>query len=119
MTAARGGQLLGTDRTGLKVRDALARELTARGYRLKRDVGLGRLSLDLAVATHEDRTFRVGVDCSAFLREADPLTRDLYVPLFWQRLGWSLLRVTPGLWRDHREDVLAAIDAAVDAAVDA
>lgn len=115
---ARGGQLLNVGRTGLLVRDALARELTARGYRVKRDVGLGRLSLDLAVATHEDRVFRVGVDCSAFLHEADPLTRDLYVPLFWQRLGWTLLRVTPGLWRDDRAAVVAAIDAAVDAASD-
>jgi len=113
---ARGGRLLGGGRTGLAVRDALAAALIERGYRVKREVGLGRLSLDLAVATHEDRTFRVGVDCSAFLRESDPLTRDLYVPLFWQRLGWTLIRVTPGRWRDERDRVLAAIDEAVDAA---
>lgn len=113
---ARDGRLERAGRTGLAVRDALARALEQRGYRVKRDVGLGRLSLDLAVAGFDDAVFRVGVDCSAFLAESDAFTRDVYVPLFWQRLGWTLLRVTPGQWLEDERAVLKAIDEAVDRA---
>lgn len=113
---ARDGRLERAGRTGLAVRDALAKALEQRGYRVKRDVGLGRLSLDLAVAGFDDDVFRVGVDCSAFLAEGDAFTRDVYVPLFWQRLGWTILRVTPGLWLEDERAVLQAIDGAVDRA---
>ena len=58
----------------------------------------------------------MGVDTSGFLQRADALTRDLYVPRFWERLGWKLVRVTPGMWLDHRDDVLRHIDAAVEEA---
>lgn len=101
------------ERPGLALRDALATALDERGYRVKKALGLGRLSLDLGVAALDDPAFHVGVDTSAWLEERDPLTRDLYVPKFWERLGWTLLRVTPGQWKAERAAVLAAVDDAV------
>ncbi|MCB9734446.1 MAG: hypothetical protein H6745_17800 [Deltaproteobacteria bacterium] len=103
----------GGGRPGLALRDRLATALDERGYRVKTALGLGRLSLDLGVGRLDDDAYRVGVDTSAWLDESDPLTRDLYVPKFWERLGWTLLRVTPGQWKAERAAVLARVDGAV------
>jgi len=100
-------------RTGTKLRDAIARALTARGHVVQRDLGLGRLSLDLAVRGADDDTFRVGLDTSGYLMRRDALMRELYVPLFWQRVGWKLVRVTPGAWRRDPKAVIAAIEKAL------
>jgi len=103
----------GVPRTGSKLRDALAKALEAEGHVVQKDLGLGRLSLDLAVRAADDDTFRVGLDTSGYLGRKDPLMRELYVPLFWQRVGWKLIRVTPGAWRRDPKAILEAIGKAL------
>jgi len=113
VTAGEGAGLR-SRRPGLVLRDALAVALDARGYRVKKGLGLGRLSLDIGVGTFEDERFRIGVDTSGWLEAADPMARELYIPTFWRRLGWTLIRVTPGWWREDPGGVLEVIDRAVD-----
>ena len=92
-------------RLGAKVRESLARALAeATGRPPVERHGLGTLRIDLA---YPDR--RLAIDCGEFLALADPLTRDVYTPRFWRRMGWRLVRVTPGMWLEQRESVLAGI----------
>ena len=76
-------------RLGLQIREQLALRLEEKGFRVARDHGLGTYRLDLAVGHPEEEVWRVGVDCSSFLTEVDPLARDVYSRQFWLRLGWK------------------------------
>ncbi|MFT3771071.1 MAG: AAA domain-containing protein [Minicystis sp.] len=108
VTAASRGPA-GHSRVGDRVRDELAGALEARGLRTGRSVGLGHRRLDLAVGRPGEEAWRVGVDCTQFLRDADALSRDVYTPRFWQRLGWRVVRVTPGMWHERAGEVVASI----------
>jgi hypothetical protein len=105
VAAAVGPDPAGDRRVGARVRRELAAALRARGEEevLER-YGLGALRIDLALPRRQ-----LAVDCGAFLTVEDPLTRDVYGPRFWQRMGWELWRVTPGMWRDGREAVLTRL----------
>jgi very-short-patch-repair endonuclease len=85
--------------------------LALRGLRVEPGFGIGRQRLDLAVG-HAGGPFRVGVDAS-FLDERDALARDVYQPSFWQRAGWTVLRVTPRMWRTDPDDVVTRVLAAI------
>ncbi len=98
---------------GRRVRDELAAELRARGLRCAVGLGLGSKGLDLAVGLPERDAWSLGVDCTELLAEPDALARDVYTPRFWQRLGWQVRRVTPGMWLHRREEVLAELERAV------
>ncbi len=117
--AATLGQGKGTTRAtsgtsiGKRLRDEIAKVLEGRGHVVHKDLGLGRLSLDLAVRSGTDDTFRVGLDTSGYLQRRDPLMRELYVPLFWQRVGWHLIRVTPGAWQRDPKSIITAIEKAL------
>ncbi|WP_168210313.1 AAA domain-containing protein [Persicimonas caeni] len=99
---------------GSRVRDELAEALERRGYGVRRDVGLGSQRLDLAVRRGPAEPWRVGVDCREFLRQPEPLARDVYLPAYWQRQGWTLTRVTPGMWLERADEVVEHILELVD-----
>jgi AAA domain/Protein of unknown function (DUF4011) len=94
----------GDRRVGARVRQELAAALRDRGEEVAEQYGLGALRIDLALPQR-----RLAVDCGGFLTAEDPLTRDVYGPRFWRRMGWTLQRVTPGMWGEGREAVLALL----------
>lgn len=93
------------ERIGLE----LAATLEARGLRVRCGLGLGHEKLDLAVGLPGETRWRLGVDFAGFLSERDALRRDVYSPRFWRRLGWRVLRVSPGMWLEDREGVVERI----------
>jgi hypothetical protein len=99
-----------SDRLGVRVRDQLAEALESEGLEVCRDFGIGPYRLDLAVK-HPLRpdSWACGIDCSRFLGLANTLQRDISEPSFWRRAGWKLIRVSPAMWWDRREDVLHAV----------
>jgi hypothetical protein len=70
---------------------------------------VGHRRLDLVVGRPGEETWRLGVDCTEFLRERDGMSRDVYGPRFWQRLGWHVTPVSPGMWKEDRASVIARI----------
>ncbi|OJY16803.1 MAG: hypothetical protein BGO98_11450 [Myxococcales bacterium 68-20] len=101
-------------RVGERICSELDAALVARGLRTKRGLGLGHGKLDLAVGRADEERWRLGVDCSDFLGEGDALRRDVYGPRFWERLGWRVLRVSPGMWVEDRAAVVERIARIVD-----
>jgi hypothetical protein len=97
---------------GLTVRRQLARDLEDRGLEVELQFGVGRKRLDLVVSRPGSAS-RIGVDCGAFLDIQPPLSRDVYSRGYWSRLGWNVIRVTPGMWLEQREAVITQILAAV------
>jgi len=89
--------------------EALESALRSRGLRTQRDVGLGPRRIDLAVGLPDEDRFRAGVDCTQFLHDGAALSRDVYTPRFWRRLGWRVVRVTPGRWHTRPDEVVAAV----------
>ncbi len=98
---------------GMRVRDQLAAALRERGLQIAIDHGLGIRRVDLAVRADAEADWTLGIDCTQLLQVPDPLTRDVYTPEFWRRLGWTTLRVTPGMWLEERCAVLERIERAV------
>ena len=93
---------------GGEVRRQLVEALRSLGLEVETDFGVGRTRLDVAVSRRGSPS-RVGVDCGAFLDIEAPLTRDVYSRGYWARLGWRVIRVTPGMWCEEREAVVARI----------
>ncbi|HRE91612.1 MAG TPA: AAA domain-containing protein, partial [Myxococcota bacterium] len=99
---------------GRRLADVIAKALDQRGLIVAREIGLGRLSLDLAVRRPDDPVFRVALDTSGYLSRRHALLRDHHVPVFWQRVGWRILRVTPGAWRRDPAAVIRRIEDALN-----
>ena len=102
-------------RVGMRVREALATRLESCGFDVIRDFGIGPYRLDLAIRDPDrgDR-WACGVDCTRFLVTEDTIQRDVTEPAFWRRAGWRLFRVSPAMWLEKREEVIAAVVAAVE-----
>ncbi|MBA2662358.1 MAG: hypothetical protein H0U74_08680 [Bradymonadaceae bacterium] len=109
-----GGRRILAARCGQRVRDELGQALEARGLHVSFDVGLGSQSLDIAVAPDAHTPARVGIDCTQFLATASPLARDVHGPLFWTRMGWTTVRVTPAMWHEDRAATIRRILATVE-----
>ena len=107
-------RVTGKARVGMRVREALATRLESCGLDVERDFGIGPYRLDLAVRDPDqgDR-WACGVDCTRFLVTEDTIQRDVTEPAFWRRAGWRLFRVSPAMWLEKREEVVAAVVAAV------
>lgn len=112
VTGVRAGAA-GARRIGERVARDLATVLERKGLRVQRSFGLGHRRLDLAVGRPGEEAWRLGIDCTEFLREPDGMSRDVYGPRFWHRLGWHVIRVTPGMWKEERDEVVARIARAV------
>jgi hypothetical protein len=103
-----------TSRVGLRVRDALATRLRAMGFEVALDHGLGPYRIDLAVRpAGQDQPWRLGVDCTRYLRVPDTLQRDVTEPSFWRRAGWEVRRVSPAMWLDGEDAVVSDLVAAL------
>ncbi len=95
-----------THKHGQRVRQELAQALQAQGLRVQVGLGMGSQRLDLAVGLEGEEVWRLGIDCSEFLANPDPMARDIYTPRFWERLGWRVLRVSPAMWLHERQATL-------------
>ncbi|MEC9441152.1 MAG: AAA domain-containing protein [Myxococcota bacterium] len=95
---------------GQRTREAMATELRALGYEVEENIGLGNLHLDISVHHPAHQGARLGIDLMNYLSIPDPMTREVYLPRFWARMGWTILRVTPGMWRDEKQEVLDLIE---------
>ncbi len=113
ITAGLGAAEASRGRLGDRVRGELEHALRATGLRVEASVGLGQRRIDLAVGLPGESQWRVGVDCTQFLRDPDDLSRDVYTLRFWRRLGWRLVRVTPGMWLSRSREVVTRIEAMV------
>jgi hypothetical protein len=102
-------------RVGERVARELANALERAGLRVQRSFGLGHRRLDLVIGRPRETAWRLGIDCAEFLRERDGLTRDVYGPRFWKRLGWRVIRVSPRSWAEERAAVVDRVLAAVAA----
>jgi AAA domain/REase_MTES_1575 len=96
-------------RVGERVAEELASTLEREGLRVERAFGLGHRRLDLVVGRPGETSWALGVDCTGFLREPDAMSRDVYGPSFWRRLGWRVMRVTPSMWRSDRARLLSRL----------
>ncbi len=103
---ADASRLVRASQLGSRVADELAGALDRRGLQVRREVGLGSQHIDLAIRADADQRWQVGVDCREFLRQPDPLARDVYNPAFWRRQGWSIVRVSPGMWLECPDEVI-------------
>jgi hypothetical protein len=109
-----GGGRQGADH-GRELRNAIGRALEDAGCLVETSVGLGSLRLDLAASLPGRSGHRVGIDCGGYMNTPDPLSRDVYGPRFWGRAGWTLIRVSPAMWRDRRQDALDVVMAELEA----
>ena len=100
-------------RPGHIVREQLLARLQEQNVRFATDLGLGSQRLDIAVGPQGQDFWSVGIDCSEFLATRDDVARDVYTPLFWKRLGWSLLRITPSMWARDQISILRMIQLAM------
>ena len=100
---------------GSKVRDALATRLEACGLQVARNFGIGPFRLDIAVRdpSRGGEDWHCGVDCTRFLATGDAVQRDVSEHFFWQRAGWRVFRVSPAMWLEKRDEVVASVLAAV------
>jgi WD40 repeat protein len=94
------------DMLGQTTRDLIAERLRAEDFAVFTNHGIGHQRLDIAVGT-DIHDLKIAIDTASFLAEDDPLTRDVYRRGYWNRLGWRLLRVTPGMWADSPDDVIS------------
>ena len=105
-----GGSIAPIDRrAGKRVARDLADALETSGLRVERQFGLGHRRLDLVVGRPDESSWRIGVDCTEFLADSDALSRDVYGPRFWKRMGWTVIRVSPLAWLDDARGVTARI----------
>jgi hypothetical protein len=109
VAAVTGDEPMERRRVGARVRRQLAEALHERGEEVVEQYGLGAMRIDLALHAQ-----RLAIDCGAFLGVEDPLTRDVYGPRFWRRMGWELMRVTPGMWLDEGESVIERLVGELD-----
>jgi hypothetical protein len=109
------GALGSSRRVGERICRELADALEGHGLRTQRAFGLGHRRLDLAVGRAGETAWRLGIDCSEFLRESDGMSRDVYAPRFWQRMGWRVVRVSPGMWKEDRKNVVDRVLTLVNA----
>ena len=103
------GEAVPPSRVGLKVRDELADRLESCGLEVARDFGIGPFKLDIALRNPSADSWACGVDCTQFLATRDAIRRDISTPFFWRRAGWRLVRVSPAMWLERKEDVVGAI----------
>ena len=110
------GEAKPPSRVGLKVRDELANRLESCGLEVARDFGIGPFKLDIAIRNSSADTWACGVDCTQFLATRDAIRRDISTPFFWRRAGWRLVRVSPAMWLERKEEVVGAILEILEAA---
>ncbi|MBL8787521.1 MAG: hypothetical protein JNJ59_21635, partial [Deltaproteobacteria bacterium] len=95
---------------GEVVRELLTEPLIERGLGVADEPLPGPVPPELTVAPTQKSPPRVAIQTTGFLAEPDAFVRDVWARRFWQRLGWTLVRVTPGVWRASPVGVLRSLE---------
>lgn len=95
--------------------EAVFRELTRRGYKVRCQVGVAGYRIDLVVMSEDEQQFDLGIECDGWTYHISPAARDRG----WLRqsvledLGWTIHRVWSTAWVRDPEAEIAAIDRAI------
>ncbi|MBI4569231.1 MAG: DUF3320 domain-containing protein [Planctomycetes bacterium] len=95
--------------------DAVGRALTQRGYRIQRQVGCAKYSIDIAVLSEEGDGFDLGIECDGATYHRSPAARDrdrLRQEIL-ERLGWRIHRVWSTAWLRNPRGEVDAIERAI------
>ncbi|MCC6621832.1 MAG: DUF4011 domain-containing protein [Deltaproteobacteria bacterium] len=91
-------------------RQKIAEEFAERGLGIDETPLTGPLGPDLTIAPTPKSPPRAALQSTRWLTEGDTLLRDLWSRRMWQRQGWTLIRVTPGVWRSSPMGVVRALE---------
>jgi predicted DNA-binding WGR domain protein len=97
---------------GDAVIEALAKALRARGYNVDLNVGQSKFRCDLAVRSHSDSLYQLGilVDTDSHYANPNLLDRYLMQPAILRAFGWRFALVLTKDWYHNPDDVLARIE---------
>jgi very-short-patch-repair endonuclease/DNA polymerase III delta prime subunit len=99
--------------------DAVGRALMERGYRIQRQVGCAKFSIDLAVLAEDGNGFDLAVECdgATYHRSPSARDRDRLRQEILERLGWRgrIHRVWSTAWIQNPEAELERIVQAINA----
>ena len=94
--------------------EAVGRELEQRGYRIQRQVGCAKYSIDLAVVSEDGSGFDLAIECdgATYHRSPSARDRDRLRQEILERLGWRgrIHRVWSTAWIRNPKAELTAID---------
>lgn len=97
--------------------DAVGRALTQRGYRIQRQVGCAKYSIDMAVLSEKGSGFDLGIECdgAAYHRSPSARDRDRLRQEILERMGWRgrIHRVWSTAWIRNPRAELDAIERAI------
>jgi very-short-patch-repair endonuclease len=95
--------------------EAVYRELTKRGYKVRCQVGVAGYRIDLVILSEDEQQFDLGIECDGWTFHISPAARDRD----WLRqsvlgdLGWTIHRVWSTAWIRDPEAEIAAIEGVV------
>jgi len=97
--------------------DAVGRALMQRGYRIQRQVGCAKYSIDMAVLSEDGSGFDLGIECdgAAYHRSPSARDRDRLRQEILERMGWHgrIHRVWSTAWIRNPRAELDAIERAI------
>lgn len=97
--------------------EAVGRALTQRGYRIQRQVGCAKYSIDMAVLSEGGGGFDLGIECdgATYHRSPSARDRDRLRQEILERMGWRgrIHRVWSTAWIRNPRAELDAIEAAI------
>lgn len=97
--------------------DAVGRTLEQRGYRIQRQVGCAKYSIDIAVLSEDGSGFDLGIECdgAAYHRSPSARDRDRLRQEILERIGWRgrIHRVWSTAWIRNPRAELDAIERAI------
>lgn len=100
--------------------DAVGRALTQRGYRIERQVGCAKYSIDIAVLSEDGSGFDLGIECdgASYHRSPSARDRDRLRQEILERMGWRgrIHRVWSTAWIRNPRAELDAIERAIRSA---
>ena len=100
--------------------DAVGRALEQRGYRIQRQVGCAKYSIDIAVLSEDGSGFDLGIECdgAAYHRSPSARDRDRLRQEILERIGWRgrIHRVWSTAWIRNPRAELDAIERAIGTA---
>lgn len=100
--------------------DAVGRALEQRGYRIHRQLGCAKYSIDIAVLSEDGSGFDLGIECdgAAYHRSPSARDRDRLRQEILERIGWRgrIHRVWSTAWIRNPRAELDAIERAIRAA---
>ena len=97
--------------------EAVGRELEQRGYRIQRQVGCAKYSIDLAVVSEDGSGFDLAIECdgATYHRSPSARDRDRLRQEILERLGWRgrIHRVWSTAWIRNPQAEISAIERSI------